>query len=128
MNHKIVGAQQLTPITRASKDHINIRILLAMVSGIPLTFGLGTRKLQPYVYVVIWPPTTCCPTAPLNFFDKEYIQTRRGVLGTRRPLGSIVVGAQRPYNHQDPTKPVVSGMPTVLGQSRAFGAPKAADF
>ena len=37
--------------SRAPKDHINIRILLTTVSGIPLVLGLGTRMSKPYVYV-----------------------------------------------------------------------------
>ena len=40
----------------AQKDHINIRILHAMISGIPLVLGLGTRLSDPFVYVVVWAP------------------------------------------------------------------------
>ena len=35
---------------------INIRILQTMISGIPLTLGLGTRMSAPSVYVVSWGP------------------------------------------------------------------------
>ena len=40
----------------AQKDHINIRIVHAMICGIPLVSGLGTRMSDPYVYVVVWAP------------------------------------------------------------------------
>ena len=45
-----------TSATRGPKDHINIRILQTMISGIPLILGLGTRMSDPYVYVVLWAP------------------------------------------------------------------------
>ena len=52
--HRIlIGA---TANSRAPKDHINIRILPTMVSGIPLVLGLGTRMSDPYVYVAFWAP------------------------------------------------------------------------
>ena len=42
---------------RAPEDHINIRILQTLLSGIPLILGLGTRMSAPYVDVVCWAPT-----------------------------------------------------------------------
>ena len=41
---------------RGPKDHISIRILQKMVSGMPLMLGLGARMSDPYVYVVFWAP------------------------------------------------------------------------
>ena len=41
---------------RGPKGHINLRILQTMVSGIPLAWFLGTRLLDPFVYVVVWGP------------------------------------------------------------------------
>ena len=45
-------------VSRGPKDHMNIRILQTMIStmisGIPFIAGLGTRKQDPYVYVVFW--------------------------------------------------------------------------
>ena len=43
-------------LIRGPKDHINIRILQTMISGIPLVLGLGTRMSDPYVYLVLWGP------------------------------------------------------------------------
>ena len=48
-----------SPFPKAPKDHINIRILQIMISGIPLILGLGTRMSCPYVYVVLWAPIYC---------------------------------------------------------------------
>ena len=45
---------------RAPKDHIHIRILPTMVSGIPLIWGLGTRMSDPSVWVVFWAPACGC--------------------------------------------------------------------
>ena len=42
-------------VPRGPKDHINIRILRTMISGIIL--GLLTRMSDPYVYVVFWAPS-----------------------------------------------------------------------
>ena len=42
---------QSTQISRAPKDHPNIRILPTMVSGIPLVLVLGSGMCDPYVYV-----------------------------------------------------------------------------
>ena len=41
---------------RAPKDHINIRILQVIISGILSILGLRTR-MDPYVHVVFWAPT-----------------------------------------------------------------------
>ena len=41
---------------RAPKNHINIRILQTIVSGIPLVLGLRTRMSDPCVYVACWAP------------------------------------------------------------------------
>ena len=41
-------------IITGPKDHISIRMLQIMVSGILLVLGLGTRMSDPYVYVVFW--------------------------------------------------------------------------
>ena len=41
-----------------SVRYINIRILQNMISGSPLIWGLGTRMSDPYVYVVLWAPST----------------------------------------------------------------------
>ena len=40
--------------SRAPKDHIEIRILQTMISGIRLGWGLGSRLSDPFVYVVFW--------------------------------------------------------------------------
>ena len=45
---------------RGPKDHINIRTLQTLISGIPLILGLGTRVSDPYVYVVSWAPIFDC--------------------------------------------------------------------
>ena len=42
------------PIPRDPNDHINIRILQTMISGIPLILGLGSRVSDPYVYIVLY--------------------------------------------------------------------------
>ena len=39
---------------RGPKDHTNIRILEAMISGIPLMLGLRTRMPDPSVDVGFW--------------------------------------------------------------------------
>ena len=41
---------------KGPKDPINLRILQTAVSGIPPLFDLGTRMLDPYVYVVFEAP------------------------------------------------------------------------
>ena len=41
-------------LDRTSKDHINIRILQHIMSGIPLILGLGTRVPDPYAYIVLY--------------------------------------------------------------------------
>ena len=42
---------------RAPKDKINIKILQARISGIPLAMGQRTRMRDPYVYTACWGPT-----------------------------------------------------------------------
>ena len=49
---------------RAPKDHINIRILPTMISGIPLLLAPGTRMRYPYVHVVFGPLKV--PASPLK--------------------------------------------------------------
>ena len=53
-----------TPIwrhdTRAPRDHRNMRILQAMVAGIPLILSLGTRISDPYGYVEFGAPRHEC--------------------------------------------------------------------
>ena len=41
-------------VIRGPKDHINIRILQTMISGIPLMLGLGTRMSDAHVFAVCW--------------------------------------------------------------------------
>ena len=43
---------------RAPNDHMNIRILHTMSSGIPPILGLGTRMSDPYVYVPLGEATS----------------------------------------------------------------------
>ena len=50
------GTTELNPESRAPRDHIKMRILQSMVSGIPLILGLGTRVSDPCVSVVFWGP------------------------------------------------------------------------
>ena len=49
-----VCAAIVAPV-RGPKDHINIRILQTMISGIPLILSLGTRMSDRYVYVAFGP-------------------------------------------------------------------------
>ena len=37
-------------VNRGPKEHINMRILQTMISGIRRILGLGTRMSDPYVY------------------------------------------------------------------------------
>ena len=41
---------------RGPEDHINMRVLQTMISGIFFILGLRTRMSDPYVYVVFWAP------------------------------------------------------------------------
>ena len=43
-------------INRGSKDHMNIKILQTMFSGVPLVLDLRARMWEPYVYVVFGAP------------------------------------------------------------------------
>ena len=46
-------SRHLLAISRDPKDHINIRLLETMISGIPLLASLGTRMSDPYVCFIL---------------------------------------------------------------------------
>ena len=48
-------------VYRGPIDHRNMKLLRAMVAGIPLVLGLRTRTQDPHVYVALWAPKLIRP-------------------------------------------------------------------
>ena len=51
-------------LLRAPGDHINIRILQTMVSGVPLALGFGARKLVRFLFTGFLVPIPLQPATP----------------------------------------------------------------
>ena len=53
----ISGIPLVLSLGARMSDHVNIKILQNMSSGIPLVLSLGARMSDPDVYVAFWAPT-----------------------------------------------------------------------
>ena len=53
-------------LSRTPKDHVDIRILQTMISGLLLIWVPGARMSDPYDYVVFWASIEGCSWQPVN--------------------------------------------------------------
>ena len=60
------------------EDHVNIRVLQHLISGIPFILGLGARMSDSYLDVVFWAPTAAGAVGTPQLSHLHELPPRRG--------------------------------------------------